>query len=78
MIDNLKYQQENLQELLHAHSINGDRKQIYRLYLNGRLYGGGNWSYMQELMNDWVNSCDMYGYDTVEFKVERYSKRSRD
>lgn len=46
MIDNLKYQQENLQELLHAHSINGDRKQIYRLYLNGRLYGGGNWSYM--------------------------------
>lgn len=44
-------------------------KQLYALYLNGRIYGKGDWNYMQELMNDWVNDCDMYGEDNVEFKI---------
>lgn len=45
------------------------KEQLYALYLNGQLYGKGKWDYMQELMDDWVNACDMYSDEEVEFKI---------
>lgn len=43
----------------------------YRLYLNGQFYGGGPKEYMTELFKDYVETCDMYGKDSVDVRVER-------
>lgn len=56
---------------------------IFGLYFveNGeeRLYGKGPASYMTELMNDWIVSCDIYGNDEVTFRVRRlYRDRKED
>lgn len=50
-------------------------KQLYALRLNGQLYGKGDWKYMQELMNDWVDDCDMYGDVEVDFKIVKTKSR---
>lgn len=44
-------------------------KQLYTLYLNDKIYGKGDWNFMQELMNDWVSTMDMYGDEEANFKV---------
>ena len=46
-------------------------KQLYQLSLNGIVYGKGDWNYIQELMNEYVSTMNMYGYDYVNFKIEK-------
>lgn len=40
-------------------------------YINGSPYGRGDADYMVELFRDHVATCDMYGGDSVDFRVER-------
>lgn len=47
-------------------------KKLYRLFVNGNLYGSGKWEYIQELMNDWVDTCNMYGKTSVRFEVSQH------
>ena len=53
-----------------------NQSELYTLFLNGKAYDKGNWSYMQELMNDWVDSCGMYVKEEVTFKIvkNQYNK----
>ena len=44
---------------------------LYVLYVNGNVYGKGGFGYMKELITDYVDMCDMYGEDSVEFKIEK-------
>ena len=46
-------------------------RELYVLYVNGNVYGKGGFGYMKELITDYVDSCGMYGEDSVEFKIEK-------
>ena len=49
---------------------------LYILYVNGNVYGKGGFGYMKELIADYVDSCDMYGADSVEFKIVKRKTQS--
>lgn len=40
-------------------------------YLNGAIYGRGDLAYMSVLFNSYVVDCEMYGSDSMDFRVER-------
>lgn len=42
----------------------------YILYLNGKVYGIGNLSYMNELISDWIH-CGMYGESSATFEIRK-------
>lgn len=41
----------------------------YHFYLNGKLYGCGDLTYMTGLFNDYVINMKMYGHEEVDFKI---------
>lgn len=47
----------------------------YILYfLNGdtqQFYGLGDLPYMIELLDDYINTCKMYGKDSIDFRIEK-------
>lgn len=43
----------------------------HQLFINGKVYGMGNSSYMVELIEDYVKHCDMYGNISVTFDIKR-------
>lgn len=47
---------------------------MYILYLNGNPYGRGHLEYMMELINDYVITNKLYGYDEVEFHIVKRDK----
>ncbi len=44
---------------------------LYELWKDGHLYGRGRLGYMTELFKDWVETCEMYGKDYVNFEVKK-------
>lgn len=52
--------------------IKGERT-LFELYFvkddSEFIYGKGSKEYVVELMNDWIATHEMYGYDEVHFKV---------
>jgi hypothetical protein len=51
----------------------GDK--MYKCYLNGKFYGGGNLQYMRELLVDYVITHKMYGKSEVDFKIVKEEKK---
>ena len=47
------------------------KKDTYKCYLNGVLYGAGNLSYIHELFTDYVIDCNMYGKKECDFKITK-------
>ncbi|WP_253620936.1 hypothetical protein [Bacillus sp. S0628] len=37
--------------------------------MNGEFYGAGDWSYLTELLENYVLVMNMYSSDEVEFKI---------
>ncbi|MBL4952073.1 hypothetical protein JK635_07600 [Neobacillus sp. YIM B02564] len=50
-------------------SIKPIPKDLYKCYLNGKFYGGGNLNYILELFKDYVVTCKMYGKKECDFKI---------
>lgn len=46
-------------------------KELYKCYLNGVFYGGGNLDYVHELFKDYVVDSKMYGKKECDFKIVR-------
>lgn len=47
---------------------------MYKCYLNGKFYGGGNLQYMRELFVDYVITHKMYGKSEVDFKIVKEAR----
>ncbi len=41
----------------------------YRLFLDGSLYGVGPYSYIEELLRDYIVASKMYGRSLCEFAI---------
>lgn len=46
----------------------------YKFFLNGKLYGRGDAEYMVELFQDYVQHCDMYGFNHTDVVIKRVHK----
>ena len=48
---------------------------IYRLYFleegKPRFYGQGDYFYIMELLHDYIVTCDIYGEDKIDFRIEK-------
>lgn len=49
-------------------------RELYQCYLNGKPYGVGDLGYMKELFVDYFITCEMYGRDSADFKVEKIDR----
>lgn len=59
---------------MNCNSLNSTKKipkNKLTLYKNGKPYGVGDISYVIELINDYVDDCDMYGHSEVEFTIKK-------
>ena len=50
-------------------------KEFYNLYFleegKPRIYGGGDYSYVMELLHDYIVTCDIYGEDHIDFRIKK-------
>lgn len=51
------------------------KEQLYTLYLNDSPYGQGDFSYMEELIADYVKVCDIYGRTSVSLVIEKLQRK---
>ena len=50
-------------------------KGFYNLYFleegKPRIYGGGDYSYVMELLHDYIMIHDIYGKSNIDFRIEK-------
>lgn len=47
------------------------KRDVYRLYLNGSFYGGGDSDYMLELIDDWLLMMSTCNQDQVKLEIKK-------
>lgn len=50
---------------------NDDR---FALFLNGNCYGKGSYSYIEELLEDYIVTSNMYGQTSCEIRIVNTTK----